>query len=117
MIVREELVAPGRRRLMMRRALQKIVPQEVLERRRKAFATRSPILALGLSQDAIDDVLRNSSIAERGLIDFNAFRHALKLTQESTYHSWWPQIMQTILFALWLADFDGGRQAGTTAST
>jgi asparagine synthase (glutamine-hydrolysing) len=37
----EQLVRPGRRRFMMRRALRGIVPIEILERRRKAFQLRA----------------------------------------------------------------------------
>ena len=40
-IPREQLVRPGHRRSLMRRALVTIVPPEILNRRRKAFATRS----------------------------------------------------------------------------
>lgn len=39
----EQLVRPGQRRSLMRRALRRIVPQPVLDRRRKAFAVRYPI--------------------------------------------------------------------------
>jgi asparagine synthase (glutamine-hydrolysing) len=101
---------------MMRRALKDIVPREILERRRKAYATRSPLLASDSSQGAIHEVLRSSSLAERGWIDFEAFQRALRETQESAHHPWWPQILQTILFALWLADLGRARLPAATAS-
>lgn len=43
---REQLVRPNQRRSLMRRALQGFVPQKILERRRKAFATRNSMLAV-----------------------------------------------------------------------
>ena len=52
-VPREQLVRPGRRRYMMRNALKGIVPAEVLERRRKAFITRSPLLALQSARERI----------------------------------------------------------------
>src|SRR5581483_3677719 len=45
-IPREQLVRPGQRRSLMRRALAGIVPSEVLERRRKAFILRAPMVAI-----------------------------------------------------------------------
>jgi asparagine synthase (glutamine-hydrolysing) len=45
-IPRDQLVRPGQRRSLMRRALAGIVPDEVLNRRRKAFVSRAPMEAL-----------------------------------------------------------------------
>ncbi len=45
-IPRQQLVRPKERRSLMRRALKGIVPEEVLNRRRKAFVIRSPIIII-----------------------------------------------------------------------
>jgi len=45
-IPREQLLRPGQRRSLMRRALVGIVPAEILNRKRKAYVTRYPILAV-----------------------------------------------------------------------
>jgi len=45
-IPREQLLRPGERRSLMRRALVGIVPPEILNRKRKAYVTRYPILAV-----------------------------------------------------------------------
>ena len=45
-VPREQLVRPGQRRSLMRRALVGVVPQEVLDRKRKAFVARSPLLRI-----------------------------------------------------------------------
>lgn len=42
-IPREQLVRPGQRRSLMRRALGGLVPDEILGRRRKAYITRAPL--------------------------------------------------------------------------
>jgi asparagine synthase (glutamine-hydrolysing) len=42
----DQLLRPGRRRSLMRRALAGIVPQELLQRRRKAFVIRGPLTAV-----------------------------------------------------------------------
>jgi len=48
-IPREQLVRPGHRRSLMRRALSGIVPDEILNRRRKAFVTRGPRTGIALA--------------------------------------------------------------------
>jgi asparagine synthase (glutamine-hydrolysing) len=45
-IPRQQLVRPGQRRSLMRRALSGIVPEQILNRRRKAFVIRGPLTAL-----------------------------------------------------------------------
>jgi asparagine synthase (glutamine-hydrolysing) len=45
-VPREQLVRPTQRRSLMRRALVGIVPDEILNRRTKAFVARSPMVAI-----------------------------------------------------------------------
>src|SRR5581483_4360900 len=45
-IPRQQLVRPNERRSLMRRALKGVVPDQVLNRRRKAFVIRSPIITI-----------------------------------------------------------------------
>jgi|SRR6266480_2909100 len=47
-IPREQLVRPGQRRSLMRRALVGIVPKEILERRRKAFFVKKPVTRIAM---------------------------------------------------------------------
>lgn len=62
----EQLVRPGQRRSLLRRSLAAIVPQEILQRKRKAFVARSPLLAvssarprlLGLTEAYLDGRLQ-----------------------------------------------------------
>lgn len=42
-IPREQIVRPGQRRSLMRRALKSLVPQEILQRKRKAFVAQDPL--------------------------------------------------------------------------
>jgi asparagine synthase (glutamine-hydrolysing) len=76
-VPREQLVQPGRRRFLMRRALQGIVPTEVLERRRKAFVSRGPISRIRAAQHKIEHLFAESLVASCGLIDREAFLLAL----------------------------------------
>lgn len=63
-IPREQIVRPGERRSLMRRALRGIVPDEVLDRRRKAYVTRSPLVSIQKQQEQLavshDDLVAGS---------------------------------------------------------
>jgi asparagine synthase (glutamine-hydrolysing) len=67
-IPRQQLVRPKERRSLMRRALKGIVPDEVLNRRRKAFVIRSPIITISeqLARIAEEKELTMSSF---GVVD------------------------------------------------
>jgi len=45
-VPRDQLIRPGRRRSLQRRALHGIVPPEILERKRKAYVTHGPTAAV-----------------------------------------------------------------------
>src|SRR5262249_39050969 len=61
---REQLVRPGQRRSLMRRALAGIVPDAVLNRRRKAFVARAPLVALSAHRDDLLARTRDLHCAE-----------------------------------------------------
>jgi asparagine synthase (glutamine-hydrolysing) len=97
----EQLVQPGRRRAMMRRALRGIVPNEILERRRKAFQLRAPLNAIQAAQEKLQRLISTSIIADMGFIEVDALRSALKATaagRAQGYHA----ILRVIAYELWL---------------
>jgi asparagine synthase (glutamine-hydrolysing) len=76
-IPREQLVRPGERRSLMRRALKGIVPGEVLHRKRKAYVSRSP-LTTAATQHAILSARKNHlAIGELGIVHPGNFLEAL----------------------------------------
>jgi asparagine synthase (glutamine-hydrolysing) len=101
-IPREQLVRPGRRRSLMRRALAGIVPVEILERRRKAFLVRGPLLALERAKPIIDRLFAESLAVRRGLIDAPQLRKAVNSAVAGSDANWWPWIFKAIYFELWL---------------
>jgi asparagine synthase (glutamine-hydrolysing) len=52
-IPREQIVRPGHRRSLMRRALAGIVPSEILDRKRKGHVLRAPLIAVSTEWDAL----------------------------------------------------------------
>jgi asparagine synthase (glutamine-hydrolysing) len=116
-IPREQLVRPGRRRLLMRRALNGIVPTEILERKRKAFISHGPIIDLRNGQQKILNIFSNPLISDCGLIDRDKFLHAFHrgLTGDV---KWVGHLSKTIGMELWLKSLQFGRGAarGDTSS-
>jgi asparagine synthase (glutamine-hydrolysing) len=76
-IPREQLVRPGQRRSLMRRALVGIVPSELLNRRRKAFVSRSPMAAISRNWASLTDTCSQMISTDIGIIDAKAFREVL----------------------------------------
>jgi asparagine synthase (glutamine-hydrolysing) len=100
-IPREQLVRPGRRRLLMRRALNGIVPTEILERKRKAFISHGPITDLRNSQEKIRNLFSNPLVADCGLIDRDKFLHAFHEGLAGDL-KWVAHLSKTIEMELWL---------------
>jgi len=86
----------------MRRALAGIVPVEILERRRKAFLVRGPLLALERAKPIIDRLFAESLAVRRGLIDAPQLRKAVNSAVAGSDANWWPWIFKAIYFELWL---------------
>jgi asparagine synthase (glutamine-hydrolysing) len=101
-VPREQLVRPGRRRSLMRRALRDLVPSEILERRRKAYLARSPLVALQSAGGQIETLLANAEMVRCGLMDaVNLTRSAdLIITGKETKQ--WFLLRKTLVFEVWL---------------
>jgi asparagine synthase (glutamine-hydrolysing) len=100
-IPREQLVQPGRRRLLMRRALKEIVPTEILERKRKAFISRGPIAHLRDSQPQVFDLFANPLLAAYGFIDRDKFLRAFQAELAGGL-KWVGHLTKAISLELWL---------------
>ena len=100
-VPRHELVAPGRRRAMMRSALKEILPEAILERRRKAYVARAPLSMLRAAQERIEDLFTASLSAQSGFIDPAGFREALRTTIAGDL-KWMRAIFPTIAYEVWL---------------
>lgn len=100
-IPREQILRPGRRRSLMRRALVNIVPTEILERRRKAFQLRAPLNRIRDAYPDLDKLLTKPKIADLGLIDVNRAREYLKRIAEGQAE-WWQAMLRTVVYELWL---------------
>jgi asparagine synthase (glutamine-hydrolysing) len=68
-VPREQLVRPGHRRSLMRRALVNIVPNELLNRRRKAFVSREPLTAISLEWPRITELSHHMVLSSFGVVN------------------------------------------------
>jgi asparagine synthase (glutamine-hydrolysing) len=100
-IPREQLIQPGRRRLLMRRALKGIVPEMVLERKRKAFISRGPLANLRNARSEIEGLFTGSLLTDEHLIDRNIFLEEFHQEVDGR-KQWTGHLTRTISMELWL---------------
>jgi asparagine synthase (glutamine-hydrolysing) len=75
---RDQLARPGERRSLMRRALRGIVPDGLLDRKRKAFVARSPRVTISTQWQSLVAMNREMVSASLGMIDAHAFSEDLE---------------------------------------
>lgn len=100
-IPREQLVRPGQRRSLMRRALVGTVPKEVLNRKRKAYVTRAPLAAISRDWDALMELTNRMVSASLGIVDAKLFRGALEAARRQGNVPLLP-LMRTLGVEAWL---------------
>ena len=77
-VPRPLLVQPGKRRRLMRRALVGIVPDEILNRKRKAYVVRAPAAAIAARWDEVRSLAQNMIAESLGIVSAASFLHALE---------------------------------------
>jgi asparagine synthase (glutamine-hydrolysing) len=100
-IPREQLVRPGQRRSLMRRALRGIVPEEVLMRKRKAYATRQPAAFITGNWEVLAGIAESASSRGIPWIDSAALVKSMTAVQAGEFKDYLP-LIRTILFEVWL---------------
>jgi len=98
---RVKLLEPGRRRALMRRAMRGIVPDEILDRKRKAFVTRSPRTAIATLWREIERLTHNMASESLGIVSSTRFREALGAVRAGQDVGILP-IYRTLLVECWL---------------
>ena len=77
----DQLVRPGQRRSLMRRALAGIVPDEVLNRKRKAFATRAPLATVTAEWSSLLHSTQPALMASLTIIDPEKISQILQISK------------------------------------
>lgn len=76
-IPREQMVRPGQRRSLMRRALAGIVPEEILNRKRKAFVVRSVLAGISGQVSSLLEFSRDMASNSLGIVVQTKVQEAL----------------------------------------
>lgn len=104
-IPREQIVRPKQRRSLMRRALAGIVPEEILNRKRKAFVVRGAMLSLSTDLQTRGRMTSQMLSASLGIVDQKAFAAALQKAGEGSQVST-VTVIRTLTMELWLRHFE-----------
>jgi asparagine synthase (glutamine-hydrolysing) len=108
-IPREQLARPGRRRSLMRRSLKDIVPQKILERKRKAFCARGPLIAVRRAGEMQKSLLAESKAAALGIADKRAIEVALQQVASGDGIEQIGALMRLLSFESWVrSQVEGG---------
>lgn len=98
-----QLLRPGERRSLMRRAMVNFLPPEVAQRRSKALGSRLPILTLNSRRDDLEKLFASSISARSHYVDCDHFLQHLRATKPSSAVQMIP-VLRTISLELWLSD-------------
>src|SRR5882762_10129584 len=100
-IPREQLVRPTQRRSLMRRALVGIVPDEILNRKRKAFVARAPMVAISNNWAHIAEMTQNMLSSSLGIVDSERISDALQKVRRGDEVPM-VSLMRTVYIEGWL---------------
>jgi asparagine synthase (glutamine-hydrolysing) len=102
-VPREQLVRPGQRRSLMRRALAGIVPDELLSRKRKAYVARGPMTAISADWARYTEMSPHMLASSFGIIDARDFSVALQKARHGQ-ELLVITLLRTLAVEMWLAN-------------
>jgi asparagine synthase (glutamine-hydrolysing) len=107
-VPREQLVRPGHRRSLMRRALVGIVPDELLNRKRKAYVARSPLAAISADWSHLAEMTKHMASCSLGIVETKNFLEALQKARRGKELSV-VMLMRTLSIEIWLRNLNHHR--------
>ena len=110
----EQLVRPGQRRSLMRRSLIGIVPDELLNRKRKAFVNRGPRVGIAAEWPHLLELGQNMLMSSLGIADSTHFVEALQKIRQGADVPIIP-LMRTLGIELWLRNLTARNVLGDAA--
>jgi asparagine synthase (glutamine-hydrolysing) len=108
-VPREQLVRPHQRRSLMRRALAGIVPDFVLNRRRKAYASRNPLAAVIRQCGSLTAGDARWASEDLGVLNREAVVHAVQKAEAGENLPLF-QLSRTLSLESWLRQFNRDRE-------
>ncbi len=114
-VPRAQLARPGRRRYMMRNAMKGIVPDLVLERKRKASVERAPIATFHQRRWNLDELFRSSLLVSHGFIECSRVNAAIERICTTSTAEEWPALLRAVNLEIWLRSLSGQVSRGSTS--
>ncbi len=104
-VPRGQVVRPGERRSLMRRALVGIVPDELLNRKRKAYVVRSPMAAVSSQWANLQATTHDMISSSLGLVNKEKFLEAMANADRGQEM---PIVilLRTLAIEIWLREID-----------
>lgn len=103
----QQLVRPGRRRSLMRRALREIVPVEVIERRRKGYISRGLGMSLANQSGQLRQRMLRCHLGNRGLLDATILNQQLSSSISQDQEVWVPFLARAVVLETFLCSLLG----------
>jgi asparagine synthase (glutamine-hydrolysing) len=100
-IPREQLVRPGQRRSLMRRALVRIVPDELLNRKRKAYIARGTIADISADWTHYADITQHMTSGLLGIVETEKFLETLQRARQGKEVAV-VTLLRTLTIEIWL---------------
>ena len=114
-VPREQLLRPGQRRSMMRRALAGIVPDELLNRKRKAYVARRPMAEISADWDHYAELRQHMFSSSLGIVEAKEF---LEVLRKARHGQKVPTVavLRTLSMEAWLQTLKDSKVLSVTAS-
>jgi len=100
----DQLLRPGDRRSLLRRALVDLVPPEILSRRTKAGTGRCISLTLDKHWTFLDGLLSSLLVSDLGYVNQEEFRAALKEAKNGLISVNILRLLKTLALEMWLRE-------------
>jgi asparagine synthase (glutamine-hydrolysing) len=100
-VPREQLVRPGQRRSLMRRALSGVVPDALLNRKRKAYVARAPLASLSTQCAELAQISRQMVSSSFGIVDAKGFLDVIQRARDG-HMILMVNLMRTLQMESWL---------------
>jgi asparagine synthase (glutamine-hydrolysing) len=100
-VPRDQVLRPGQRRSLMRRALINVVPAEILNRTRKAYFSRRPLVTIQARLAQLETMFERPVSGLLGHVDPGRFREALSAAEHGLCERIYPLVL-TVRLEQWL---------------
>lgn len=100
----EQLLRPGDRRSLMRRAFADLLPEEIRTRRTKATSARFHSVALEEHWDVLAPILRSPVLSRLGYVNQQPFYESIMDAKKGNLGSHFLRLNKALAWELWLRD-------------